>query len=350
MNPELYLADLEAKPAALAALASALETGDPFDGIPAGVRRVVFLGMGSSRYAARVAALRLRTAGVDAVAEYASAAASYPATPDTLVVAISATGGSRETLDAVARYRGRSFVLALTNRPGSAITEGADLVVPMVAGEERGGVSCRTFQHTAGLLLALQNHLTATTSGLLHGPESLPGTPMPGLNGPVLNGPGVNGPRLDVPGLLRRTAEATADLLDRRGEWLEPAMSLLDGPNGVYTIAPAERLSSAEQSALMFREGPRRAADACETGDWSHVDVYLTKTLDYRAILFPGSPYDDQAMDWIRERGSAVLTVGGELPDAKGSVRYRHDDDPDVALLTETLVAELIAARWWLAG
>ena len=350
MNPELYLADLEAKPAALAALASALETRDPFDGIPAGIRRVVFLGMGSSRYAARVAALRLRAAGVDAVAEYASATASYPATPDTLVVAISATGGSRETLDAVARYRGRSFVLALTNRPGSTITEGADLVVPMVAGEERGGVSCRTFQHTLGLLLALQNHLTATTSGLLHGPGSLPGTPMPGMNVPGVNVPGVNVPRLDVPGLLRRTAEATADLLDRRGEWLEPAMSLLDGPNGVYTIAPAERLSSAEQSALMFREGPRRAADACETGDWSHVDVYLTKTLDYRAILFPGSPYDDQAMDWIRERGSTVLTVGGELPDAKGSVRYRHDDDPDVALLTETLVAELIAARWWLAG
>ncbi|MEV6867121.1 SIS domain-containing protein [Streptosporangium subroseum] len=360
MNPELYLADLEAKPAALAALAGALETGDPFDGIPAGIRRVVFLGMGSSRYAARVAALRLRAAGVDAVAEYASATASYPATPDTLVVAISATGGSRETLDAVSRYRDRSFVLALTNRPGSAITEGADLVVPMVADDERGGVSCRTFQHTIGLLLALRNHLTATTSGLLHGPDALPGTSMPGLdipgldvpgvNGPGVNGPSVNGPRLDVPGLLRRTAEATTDLLDRRGEWLEPAMSLLDGPNGVYTIAPAERLSSAEQSALMFREGPRRAADACETGDWSHVDVYLTKTLDYRAILFPGSPYDDQAMEWIRERGSAVLTVGGELPGAKGSVRYRHDDDPDVALLTETLVAELIAARWWLAG
>ncbi|MFF5209848.1 SIS domain-containing protein [Streptosporangium sp. NPDC000396] len=317
MNPELYLADLEAKPAALADLASALETRDPFDGLPAETRRVLFLGMGSSRYAAGIAAQRLRAAGVDAVAEYASASVSYPATPDTLVVAISATGGSRETLDAVARHRGRSFVLALTNKPDSAITEGADLVVPMVAGEERGGVSCRTFQHTIALLLALRNRLT--------------------------------GSELDVPALLRRTAEATGDLLERRDQWLEQAMTLLDGPNGVYTIAPAERLSSAEQSALMFREGPRRAADACETGDWSHVDVYLTKTLDYRAILFPGSPYDDQAMDWIRQRGSTVLTVGGELPDAKAAVRYRHDDDPDVALLTETLVAELIAARWWLA-
>ncbi|WP_030906262.1 SIS domain-containing protein [Streptosporangium amethystogenes] len=317
MIPELYLADLEAKPAALTGLASALEADDPYSGIPSRIRRVVFLGMGSSRYAARVAALRLRAAGVDAVAEYASATLGHPPSPDTLVVAISATGGSRETLDALARHRGRSFVLALTNAPGSPVTEGADLVVPMLAGEERGGVACRTFQHTLALLLALGNRLTASGG--------------------------------EVPALLRRTAEATADLLERRDEWLEPAAALLDGPHGVYTIAPAEHLSSAEQSALMFREGPRRAADACETGDWAHVDVYLTKTLDYRAILFPGSRYDEQAMDWIRQRGSTVLAVGGDLPGAKAAVRYRHDDDPDVALLTETLVAELVAAKWWLA-
>ncbi|MGH2631237.1 MAG: hypothetical protein ACRDHI_11875, partial [Actinomycetota bacterium] len=35
------------------------------------------------------------------------------------------------------------------------------------------------------------------------------------------------------------------------------------------------------------------------------------------------------------------------VDDADHVVRYRHDDEPDVALLTEVLVAELIAARWW---
>jgi len=25
-----------------------------------------------------------------------------------------------------------------------------------------------------------------------------------------------------------------------------------------------------------------------ETGDWSHVEVYLTTTLDYRALVFSG--------------------------------------------------------------
>ncbi|GAA3150235.1 SIS domain-containing protein [Nonomuraea roseoviolacea] len=319
MNPELFLADLEAKPAALEALAGDPAAADPFEGLPPGVERVLFLGMGSSRYAAGVAALRLRAVGIDAYADYASAAATYPANPGTLVVPISATGGSRETLDALARYAGtKAFVLALTNAPGSAVTEGADLVVPMRAGEERGGVSCRTFQHTLALLLALESRLTGTAR--------------------------------DLPALLRRTAEATADLLERRKEWLPTALELLDGPHGVYTVAPAERLSSAEQSALMVREGPRRQADACETGDWAHVDVYLTKTLDYRALMFPGSRYDEQAMDWVRQRGSTVLAVGGDVPGAAASIRYLHDDDPEVALLTETLVAELVAAHWWAAA
>ncbi|MEZ0076842.1 glucosamine--fructose-6-phosphate aminotransferase (isomerizing) [Planotetraspora sp. GP83] len=314
VDAELYLADLEAKPEALGALADYLDREDPFEGLPE-YDRVVFLGMGSSRYAAGVAAQRLRAAGIDAVAEYASASMGTPPSPRTLAVAISASGGSRETLDAVSRHAGTSFVVAMTNKPGSAITEGAGLVVPMVAGEERGSVACRTFQHTLALLLAFTAQARAGD---------------------------------EISGLVRRAAEATADLLDRRGDWLEETATLLDGPYGVYTIAPAERLSSAEQSALMFREGPRRQADACETGDWAHVDVYLTKTYDYRALLFPGSRYDDQAMDWIRQRGSTVVTVGGDLDGQAGSVRYRHDDDPDVALLTETLVAELVAATYWM--
>lgn len=322
MNPELYLADLSGKPAALETLAGSLAAGDPFGGLPSRIRRVVFLGMGSSRYAAGVAALRLRAAGIDAVAEYASAEIGHPPGDDTLVVAISAGGGSRETLDALSRHRGRSPVVAITNVPGSPVTRDADVVVDMMAGEELGGVACRTFQHTLALLLALRDRLT--------------------------------GAGTDVAGLVRRAADATSDLLDRRGSWLDEALSALDGPHGVYAIAPAERLSSAEQAALMFREGPRRPADACETGDWAHVDVYLTKTLDYRAILFPGSRYDGQAIDWVRQRGSTVLAVGGVLDGTLSgmagrvhTVRYAGDDDPDVALLTETLVAELVAGTWW---
>ena len=71
-------------------------------------------------------------------------------------------------------------------------------------------------------------------------------------------------------------------------QWLDDAVAELAGPDGTWLISPLERWSSAMQGALMLREVPRRPAVGCETGEWSHVDVYLTKTLDYRAIVFTG--------------------------------------------------------------
>jgi glucosamine 6-phosphate synthetase-like amidotransferase/phosphosugar isomerase protein len=270
----------------------------------------------------------LRAAGFDAVAEYASAATGWPPSSETLVVAISATGTSVETLAAVERYRGISPLVAITNRPGSAICEGA-VTVPLLAGEELGGVACRSYQHTGLVLQALHNHLVCEDGADRE----------------------LDGDRALVD-LISRVGEATADLLDRRSDWFEPVESILSGGTGIWSMAPAERLSSAEQSALMLREGPRLVADACETGDWSHVDVYLTKTCDYRALLFPGSRWDAPAWQWLVQRRSKVVVVGGDVPDSAGgletySLRYIHDQNGGVRLYSETLVAELIAAHWW---
>jgi glutamine---fructose-6-phosphate transaminase (isomerizing) len=117
--------------------------------------------------------------------------------------------------------------------------------------------------------------------------------------------------------------------------------------DGTWFLAPVERLASALQGALMVREGPRRRADACETGDWSHVDVYLTKTLDYRSVVFAGSRHEAAAAEWMSARRSTSVAVGGSFPEARIEVRYPGDDQPLVALLTEVLVAELVAAAWW---
>jgi glutamine---fructose-6-phosphate transaminase (isomerizing) len=69
------VADLEPKPEALERLVSKLSLDGVSVGPPVAPRRVVLLGMGSSGYAAGVAAGRLRAAGLDAVAELASGAA-----------------------------------------------------------------------------------------------------------------------------------------------------------------------------------------------------------------------------------------------------------------------------------
>ena len=316
MDPALFAADIERRPGALQDLQRVLVTDDPWADLPDDIEQVLFVGMGSSAFAASVAAARLRAHGVEAVAELASSELLPPPDPERLVVAISASGGSRETRDAVAQYAGQSPVVVMTNVESSPLTEVADTTVLMHAGEERGGVSCRSYTHTQVLLLALEARFTGVERDLL--------------------------------AILGRSVEASQDLLDRQAGWLPQAVDLLGGPDVTAVVAPFRRLGNARQSALMLREGPRRQALASETGEWSHVDVYLTKTQDYRMLLLPGSRYEDELLRWTGERGTTVVSVGSDLDAADASIRYRHDDDEDVRLLTELMVAELVAADLWL--
>ncbi len=315
MDPVAFLADLDQKPTRLRELATLIDHGGlrwPIG--EASPQRILLAGMGSSWFAAQQAALRLRRAGCTAVAELASAAQSWPTGSTTLVVGISASGGSAETLDFIGRY---DNAVALTNTADSAVQALATHTVQMHAGPERSGVACRSYQHTLIALLALEQQLTGTDLALAD--------------------------------IVRRAADATHDLLDRRAEWLPRVSGALEGGDGVWVLAPAERIGSALQGALMLREGPRRMADGCETGDWSHVDVYLTKTLRYRALVFPGSRYDGAAAEWMRQRSSVAVSVGGEFGGAAETVRFPGDDHPLVAALTEVIVPELLAQSWWSA-
>ena len=318
MDPQLFAADVEARPAVLRDLQRVLVTDDPWSEVPDDIGQVLLLGMGSSMFAAGVAAARLRAHGVDAVAELASSELLPPPDTEQLVVAISASGRSRETLDAVSQYAGQSPVFVVTNEEGSPLTEVADNTVLMHAGPERGGVSCRSYTNTQVMLLALEAKFTGVERDLL--------------------------------AILGRTVEATQDLLDRRVGWLPETVERLAGPDVTAVVAPYRRLGNAQQSALMLREGPRRPALSSETGEWSHVDVYLTKTQDYRMLLLPGSRYEDELLRWTRERGSTVVAAGAPVDGADHVVRYRNDEDEDVRLLAELMVAELVAADLWQAG
>lgn len=319
MTPEGFLADLRRKPEALGALARHLRDRDPWAVLEQVPTRVVLLGMGSSAYAAGVAAARMRAHGVVAVAELASSDLLPDWGPGTVVVAISASGRSRETLAALDRLPPQVRTVALTNDPGSPLAARCDHVVLLEAGEEEGGVACRTFQHTLVMLLALEAHLFGSS-------------------------------REPLADLVDRATEATVALLDGSDDWLPEVERLLAGPDGTHLAAPARRLSSAQQGALMLREGPRRPAVACESGDWAHVDVYLTKNTDYRLLVLAGSAWDDGILEWTRPRATTVVSVGGPFPDAAFTLRYPHDEDDDVRLLAEVLVVELLAARLWSAG
>jgi hypothetical protein len=135
-------------------------------------------------------------------------------------------------------------------------------------------------------------------------------------------------------------------LLDSKNQWLESFMNLTTSDNGIWLMSPAERSGSALQGALMFREGPKVKADGCETGDWSHVDVYLTKSLDYKALMFTGSVWDQQAIEWLVNRNSSFGSIGSY---SKGNIASINIEDGDTLfkLLTELLIPELMSANLW---
>jgi fructoselysine-6-P-deglycase FrlB-like protein len=315
MNAELFLADVLSAPERLArTLDGYSSAGGPLDQVPAGrsFERVVLIGMGSSRYAALTAAAELRAGGTPAWAEYASTAVPTPPSAGTLAVGISASGETAETVAALARHAGVSTTAAVTNAPGSAIAAAADIVLPVLSGPEPGGVACVSFQATLAVLLLLAARIRGA-----------------------------------APPDLRPAVQLAASLRDGREDWLDAAAGLIDAADVVQTVAPAQRISSALQSALMLREGPRLNAAGAETGDWLHVDVYLTKRPGYRTLLFQGSRFDDGVIEWARSRSSPVIAVGGPLAGADVEIPLPPASEP-VTALVETGVAELLAARVWL--
>jgi fructoselysine-6-P-deglycase FrlB-like protein len=270
------------------------------------------MGMGSSAFAAQSIVTRLQACGTDATFTLSSNPTPPQASTAKTLIAISATGNSVETNAAFDAARGYKEKIWVSN----AAARGP-LSVAMNAGSETGGVASLSYLATHVALLRLSESL-----GCITGLEKS----------------------------INLAADAIADIYSRKEVWLPELINHIKSPTGSYYIAPADRLCNAQQSALMMRESPRLPSVACETGDWSHIDVYLTKTLDYRAILFPGSIWEDQLFKWTQERGTKVLTIGFDHPHATLSLRYKNDSDPLVRLLAETTFAEILGQHLWVTA
>ena len=285
-----------------------------FDNFSLSKNQLLYLvGMGSSYFAAQDAARYLRSVGHLAIAEIASAETPSSFPENTVVVAISASGNSVEVLKFVEKIPSNVKTIALTREKNSKLAKVVDEVVLLPIKEETGGVSIWSYRATSIALFQIIENLGLFSS----------------VKESVLN-----------------AAKEIKTLLDSKNQWLESFMNLTKSSNGIYLMSTAERYGSALQGALMFREGPRFPADGCETGDWSHVDVYLTKTLDYKALIFSGSNWDQQAVDWLNNRKSSFGSIGNYQQGNIASIEI-ESEDVLTQILTELLVPELMAAKLW---
>ncbi|MBF8291082.1 MAG: hypothetical protein HW391_2050 [Chloroflexi bacterium] len=323
-RPALLVADLERIPAVLRAhatappltLAAALGHRRP--------ERLVLTGLGSSRFAALAVESAFRAGGLEVIVEHASTSRPAPVDERTLVVGISSSGATQETVAAVARARAAgASTLAITNQPGSALAAAAGGVLTLDAADEASGVASLTFAATIAALTRLAAALGAD---------------------------------IDALGLLEAAARAADEAIADRPGWLPAAADLLGTGVAIHVIGDAAALGDAEQAALLFRECPRLESDAMDAGDWLHVGIY-TALPGYRALLLAGSPYDAEIVGTIHDRGGRVVAIGpapvgptperAERADLTIQLPPSAAGDPVVRSLVEPIVAASIAAELW---
>jgi glutamine---fructose-6-phosphate transaminase (isomerizing) len=311
--------DIEEGPAALGRLLDAYaDPAGPLTGLDGAVledRRVIFSGLGSSRYAAFQVAPSVRLNGFGASVEFASSSEATPPSDDLVVVAISASGRTPEVVDVARRHRGRSLVIGVTNDPGSTLAGEVEVVLPLFAGEERSGVASRTFRATVAVLALLAARMTG------------------------------RGPSVDE---LRVAVDALQATIEGRGAWLPVVADTFDGAPAIDVIGGAGELGVVSQAALMLREGPRLPAQAHEAGDWLHTAIYLALP-GHRALLFGGTPYDETLVGVIGGRGGETVVIGSPVAGSARSIplALTTGADPIVRALVSSVIAELLAAELW---
>lgn len=274
-------------------------------------KRLLLVGMGSSYFAARALCHRLQLRGINAYSFLASARDMPTLRENDQVIAITATGNSVETRNLISQLSQPSIVLTadpVFSQPGMSQT------INLHSLEERGGVACHSYIATLVALLQLEEELTG---------ESF------------------------VQRALALAIESVSAVWQSQDQWLQGLCEHIARAEGTQFVAPLERLCSADQSALMIREGPRIGAEACEVGDWAHINVYLTKNRNLSLVVFAGSPWLDQLLDWTTERKRRVVLIGGNSARCDWEIHYPHEDNPEVALLTESAFAELASAHLW---
>ena len=313
---EAFVADIEAAPDSLAAFLHGVSLREgvwrEVSKRSRSVQRYRFVGMGSSRFAALAVAGRLRAAGVDAVAELASAPFLPPPDDATLLVAISSSGSTPEVVDVARQWRDAGgHVVPVTNRTESPLAAVAP-PIDLAARRELSGIATRTYRHTIAALALLAA-------------EPLD---------------------VDVERLLP-AVEALREVLESRPEWLPAAADLLDGGDEVAVVGGADSRGAIDQAALMHREAPRIPALAMDAGDWLHVGLY-TMLPGGRMLLLGGTPYDDEVMSVVHGRGGRVVAVGSNAAaDLAVALPTAAQRDPLVRALVEPVVPELIAAELW---
>jgi glutamine---fructose-6-phosphate transaminase (isomerizing) len=270
--------------------------------------RVVIVACGTSYYAGLLGKHYLeRLARVPVEVDYASEFRYRDPvlSPQTLVVAITQSGETADTLAALEEARGQGArTVAIVNVAGSQAARVCDGVIPMQAGPEIGVASTKAFTSSLVCLLMLGMQLEEMKRSSCHGPALVRAlATLPGLAGELLS-------HARQTGFYTRLAE----------EYARFENFLYIGRGLHYAIA--------REGALKLKEISYIHAEGYPAGEMKHGPIALIDpTLPTVALCPQDSVYEKMIsqVEQVKARGGLVLAVG-------------HADDDRLAALADVVI------------
>ena len=248
-----YFADLMHQPEALRATWDGLGGAKALEKIgreceQGRFERVVLTGMGGSFFGLHPMAIELAASGwTPMMVETSELIHYYPELlrPSTLVVAISQSGKSAETVRLMEINAGRAKVIGVTNAADSPLARESDFAVMTVAGDEYT-VSCKTYVATQMALRVLAAVLSGADAGA----------------------------RMRE---MEPAAEVFGEYLGRWKEHVDELIEMLRGVRDVFLVGRGASLAAAQAGALTIKESTHVHAEGMSSAALRHGPFEMMK-------------------------------------------------------------------------
>ena len=291
------------------------------------IERVHLVAMGTSAHAAMYAESLLAANGVDATTSLAGEYATAPPPVDdgTLVIAVSQSGETADTLAALRAATGSGVrTLAVTNVVGSSATRECDRSLFIRAGPEIGVAASKTFSSQVVTLSLLADRLSRDITGTS-----------------LRNSDAFFSALSDVPGDVQQLldtsrAESVAEA------YLDSEAYFFIGRNVCYPVAL--------EGALKFKEITYEHAEGFAASELKHGPLALVTEKTPVFALFSGNSTDTKTLSNVKEvqaRGAPVVAVASEgsreAIEQADHVLSVPDTHPDIAGILGNVQLQLVA-------
>ena len=317
-----YFHDLLGQPQALQDTLAGLKVSDklrrltPVEGK---YRRVVLTGMGASLNALQPLYLSLLACGTSALLVETSELIHFLSRlldESTLVIAVSQSGKSAETVRLLDLPGRKSAVIGVTNVADSPLAERADASVVTRAGSEYS-VSCKTYVSAIAALAWLGDLLCGGQAGKASAD-------------------------------LEQAPELVRDYLSRWRNHAEALMHELDGVRDLFFLGRGSSLAAAMNSGLITKESTRFHSEGMSSAAFRHGPFEMVGPQVF-ALVYAGDPQVERLnrglVDDIRRAGGRAFLCGPHtdleplrLPSASPAVR------PILEILPTQMISLALAA------